>query len=295
MAGILKFINQKYQRLKLAYNKTLTNFGLVIFTRNKKIKDVIQKKDFAYGKSKLQKYDLILPVYPKDKNLPVLFYFHGGAWCGGDKYGYTTFCEELARQELCVVNINYRLMPKVSVRTCIADCIKAIRYFFKNSKQQLKSLGLKYKPNFEKVFMVGDSAGAHLSSLIAGELTTRKIRLPLKVAGLGLYYGVYDFENIKTDPSPIMTDLNAYWESIESDTKKLYREISPTTFVTQSFPPSFLTSGAIDKLHFQTEIFYRLLKYNQIEVKYLNFSKSRQDGRHAFLNAPFLKSAKEAF
>ncbi len=295
MSKIFKSVNRGYQKLKLAENKALTSFGLRVFTHNRKLKDVLIKKDVAYGTSKLQKFDLIYPTNFKNQKLPVVFYVHGGSWCGGDKYGYTMFCQHLAKYGYIVVNINYRLMPKVSVRTCIADVIKAMRYSINDLNKVLKKEKSNISANFEKVFMVGDSAGAHIVSLITAKQTSKKLRLNIKIAGLGLYYGVFNFENISHDPSPIMTDLDKYWKSIYDDTKELYKEISTTTYITPNFPETFMTSGEIDKLHFQSQVFSKLLKRNDITLHYLSFKKSRQDARHAFLNAPFLSSAKEAF
>ena len=293
MSKITQNINKQVQKFKLAQNKNLTKLGLRVFTHYKKVKDVLVKKNICYGANKLQKFDIIFPKTEDITNLPVVFYVHGGSWCGGDKYGYTSFCKKLASYGYVVVNLNYRLMPKVSIRTCVADCIKAINFFEENSNSLLFQYNL--QADFEKVFMVGDSAGAHLVSLISAKQTCGKLKLPICVKALGLYYGVFNFENIWRDPSPIMTNLDAYWKSICPDTTKLYKDISTTTFVTAKFPPTFMTSGEIDKLHFQSEVLYRLLKYNNVEVKYLSFEKNRQDARHAFLNAPMLKSAKQAF
>ena len=295
MKSPIKFFNQKIQRIKLSQSKVVTSLGLAVFTHNKKDRDVVLKKNIAYGKNRLQKFDFICPKNPQNTALPVIFYVHGGSWCGGDKYGYTMFCEKIAKQGYFVANINYRLMPKVGIKTCVADCIKAIRYLMANQAKIVSNFGINSSLDFDKVFLIGDSAGAHIVSLIAGKQTAEKIKLKIKIKALGLYYGVFDFNGIDHDPSPIMTDLDAYWKSIYPSTAELYKSISPTTYVTEKFPPTFMTSGEIDKLHFQSEVLFRLLKYSNVEVEYLSFEKSRQDARHAFLNASFLKSAKEAF
>jgi acetyl esterase/lipase len=295
MSKVSNYVNRAIQRIKLSQNKALTNFGLLVFTHNKNLKNICIKKDISYGTSKLQKYDLIYPNNCEDEKLPIAIYVHGGSWCGGDKYGYTMFCEKLTKKRYITININYRLMPKVSIRTCIADCIKAIKHFSVNYLHIFKTENINAKPDFDNVYLVGDSAGAHIVSLIAAKKTCGKLRLKMNISALGLYYGVYNFENISHDPSPIMTDLDKYWKSIYNNTKELYKEISTTNYVTSNFPATFMTSGKIDKLHFQSEIMYRLLKYSNVKIEYLSFEKSRQDGRHAFLNAPFLPSAKEAF
>lgn len=294
MSGFIKSIKIRYQKSKLARNKAMTSLGLMIFSRNKKIKGIYTKHNIAYGTAKLQKYDIIIPQDASGK-LPIVFYIHGGAWCGGDKYGYTMFCKKLAMQNYAVCNINYRLMPKVSVMTCVEDCILATKHFAKHAKNLLKEAKIKADIDIKNTFFVGDSAGAHLSSLIAGMFATKKAKTSLVVKALGLYYGVYDFEHLSNDPSPLMNDLEKYWLENEKNPKQVLHDISTTNYVAENYPPCFLTSGEIDKLHFQTEVFVRLLKLNNIQIDYLSFDKSRLDGEHAFLNASFLPSAKEAF
>ena len=295
MAKYKKILNKGIQRLKLAQNRAITSFGLFLFTHNHKKLNVFIKKNVKYGKFRLQKFDIQVPKKQNTKKLPVVFYVHGGSWCGGDKYGYTMFCGKVAKRGYCVVNINYRLMPKVSIRTCVADCLKAIRFFKTGWKTVFEKCKLDCEPDFENVFLVGDSAGAHLVSLIAGLQTSKKIDLKMHISALGLYYGVYDFNNIANDPSPILTSLDEYFKSVCDDVQGLYSSISTISYMTKNYPPTFLTSGEIDKLHHQTELMNDELKRNDVEVEYLNFEKNRQDARHAFLNAPFLKSAREAY
>ena len=109
-------------------------------------------------------------------------------------------------------------MPKVSVRTCVADVIKAIDYFTESTSQILNDAGLSCNADLNNVYLIGDSAGAHIASLIAAKATCGELKLKCNISALGLYYGVYAFENISHDPSPIMTGLDKYWKSIYVNT-----------------------------------------------------------------------------
>lgn len=253
MKKVLKTINKHYRTLKIVCCKFITNLGLKIVTRKSNHSFVKILQDVSYGKNKLQKYDIIYPTN-KSGRLPVIFYVHGGAWCSGDKYGYTRFCTSLAEQGYVCVNINYRLMPKVSIRVTYLDCVRAIKHFCKNNKIKLDDNKL-ITADLNKTFMVGDSAGAHLVSLISGKITTKKIKLDINPIALGLYYGVFDFNNLQIDPSPILTDLYEYLNVKTINLKKLCKEISTTTYITSKFPPSFVTSGKIDKLNFSNQHF----------------------------------------
>ena len=293
MTKLSQKLDKSRKKSKITINKIFTNAGLFLFTHNKKIKTLSRVRNVEYGKDKRQKFDIYAPKF--ENMFPVIFYFHGGAWSAGDKYGNTMFCQKLAKQGYIVCNVNYRLMPKISVIDCVVDCMEAIRYFAKNYEQIFKKQKISALPYFENTFLVGDSAGAHLAGLIAGICSKNKKELPVNISALGLYYGVFDFEHLDNDPSPIMQSLNNYWLINEKNPAELYKKISVTNYVTNNFPPCFLTSGAIDKLHFQTETFVDVLKKNDVKMDYLNFGKSRLDAEHAFLNASFLASSKEAF
>ncbi|MBQ8431195.1 MAG: alpha/beta hydrolase fold domain-containing protein [Clostridia bacterium] len=294
MEKLKKAIKKRYSLFKLTGNKHLTSLGLNVFTPRWKLKTVGMQKNIPYGLNKLQKFDLIVPKEKID-HCPVVFYIHGGAWCGGDKFGYNHFCSRVAEQGFIVVNMNYRLMPKVGAKTCVKDCINAIKYFEKNGTKLVEKLNENLKPDFNNCFLVGDSAGAHISSLITAKNTSHKLKLKINISALGLYYGVYTFENMKHEPSLILRDLDKYWKIAEPNTKKFYKDMSTTTYFTNNFPPCFLTAGEMDKIHSQSVYFTNLLKQNNIECEFLSFDKSRQDGRHAFLNVHTLKSSKEAF
>ena len=284
---------KNFRKLKLVKSKAMTLLALKIVTRNKKDSQINIIKNVSYGKSKLQKYDIIYPITSK-QTLPIIFYVHGGSWGGGDKFGYTSFCCKLAKQNFICVNINYRLMPKVGLRVTMLDCVRAIKHFVENNTLINKD-NQQIFANNKQVFMVGDSAGAQIVSLICAKLTYGKIDLDIKPLALGLYYGVYDFNNLSKDPSLILRNLDKYLKCSTKDSKKLYKDFSTTTYLTKNFPPCFLTTGEVDKLHSQTKNFEKLLTNYKIKHDYLCFEHSRKDGAHCFLNMPMLKSSKQAF
>lgn len=285
-------INKGIGKMKLAFNKVATNLGLRL-TARKIDNECLIAENISYGKHKLQKYDIVWPSTTKQK-LPVVFYVHGGAWSAGDKFGYNLYCSQLAKQGYVCVNINYRLIPQINIRTTVLDCIRAINHFCQNNKLQ-NSAGRTLVANTQKAFFVGDSAGAHIVSLICAKHTAGKIKLAANPIGLGLYYGVFDFNNIQNDPSPIMRDFDIYFKATVKNTEILYRDLSTTTYLTKDFPPCFLTSGQVDKLFTQTFNFVQCLKAFGIEHKFLSFDKSRRDALHCFLNMPYLKTSQQAF
>jgi acetyl esterase/lipase len=129
-------------------------------------------KDIAYYDGPDQhkvkhKLDLYLPKGLKD--FPVLFFVHGGAWVHGDKdmLGlYALFARAYAQQGIGVAVTNYRLSPEVKHPEHARDVARAFAWVYKN-------IG-KHGGRPDRVFACGHSAGAHLVSLLAGDVTFLK-------------------------------------------------------------------------------------------------------------------------
>ncbi|MEA2876410.1 MAG: hypothetical protein QOF14_1606 [Hyphomicrobiales bacterium] len=92
---------------------------------------------------------------------PVLIGVHGGGWQVGDRKFYRNWGSYLAKNGYAVFAIEYRLM-KPGVKTwpgAVYDTRAAVQYVRANAA----ALGV----DPERIGMIGDSAGAHLSSLVA--------------------------------------------------------------------------------------------------------------------------------
>lgn len=149
-------------------------------------------KDIAYVDSPdadpvKHKLDLYLPKDQKD--FPVVFFVHGGAWQRGDKTGhlgvYAGLARFLAKHGVGVVVPNYRLSPAVKHPEHIKDVARAFAWTCKN-------IG-KYGGDTSRLFASGHSAGAHLVSLLVTDETHLKDHgLSLRnVAGVISVSGVY--------------------------------------------------------------------------------------------------------
>src|SRR5437016_9492663 len=76
------------------------------------------------------KLDLYLPKDQKD--FPVLFFVHGGAWKSGDRKIYGRLGEMFARNGIGTVIPSYRLSPKVVHPAHIQDVAEAFAWTVKN-------------------------------------------------------------------------------------------------------------------------------------------------------------------
>jgi acetyl esterase/lipase len=92
---------------------------------------------------------------------PILVAVHGGGWQVGNRKFYLNWGPYLAKNGYAVFAIEYRLM-KLGVKTypgSVYDTKAAVQYVKANASQ----LGI----DPERVGLIGDSAGSHLSALVA--------------------------------------------------------------------------------------------------------------------------------
>ncbi|MBW2038315.1 MAG: alpha/beta hydrolase [Deltaproteobacteria bacterium] len=116
--------------------------------------------DVPYGNNRKQKVDVIVPY--GEPPYPILNYVHGGGWLMGTKSNYTRICKNFANKGYLVFNLNYRLGPTYRYPIQLQDVATAIYWVFSNAKR--------YNGDTCKIFLSGDSAGAHLVSWYAAAL-----------------------------------------------------------------------------------------------------------------------------
>jgi acetyl esterase/lipase len=102
----------------------------------------------------------ILDVYAPAgaKNLPVVFWIHGGGWQTGDKSGVQLKPKVFTEKGFVFVSTNYRLLPKVDIATIFRDIAKSIHWVHDHIAE--------YGGDPKRLFVMGHSAGAQLAALI---------------------------------------------------------------------------------------------------------------------------------
>jgi acetyl esterase/lipase len=124
--------------------------------------DVKIFKDISYAKiNKINPNFNSLDIYAPltCKNLPVIVFIHGGTWVLGNKGILNDKITSFLSENLIYVSINYRLSPDVQHPSHAEDVASAIVWLYKNIAD--------YGGNPQKIFLLGHSAGGHLSALIA--------------------------------------------------------------------------------------------------------------------------------
>lgn len=90
----------------------------------------------------------------KQKDCPVVIWFHGGGLTSGSKQ----VPSQLKNQGYTVVAVNYRLLPNVTIDQCLDDCAASVAWVFQNIT--------KYNGNPEKIFISGHSAGGYITTML---------------------------------------------------------------------------------------------------------------------------------
>lgn len=136
---------------------------------------------------------------------PVFLFIHGGAWCmGSRKISSLPLLYNLADRGWIVISTSYGLLPKVKFPENLRDCKRALKWVKENI--------YKYNGNKDYVVIGGESAGSHLSLLLAltsnrdNELN-RGIDGDLSVQGCVDFYGVYDMTRFFKSKFPRYVEL----------------------------------------------------------------------------------------
>ncbi len=116
------------------------------------------KRDIPYADEKDPKRSLDVYSPGGAKNLPVMFWIHGGGWQMGDKAEMNTKPAAFNDKGWVFVSINYRLLPAVDMGTLIRDVAKAFRW----TEDHITDYG----GDPHRVVVGGHSAGAQLAAII---------------------------------------------------------------------------------------------------------------------------------
>ncbi len=124
------------------------------------------QRDIAYGDHPKQALDLYLPAPERltpGQATPVVVFFYGGSWNSGDKSMYGFIGRRMAAAGFITAVANYRLYPDVVYPEFLHDSAKAVR---KVHELMTSAEFADWRPS-EKLFLMGHSAGAYNSAMLA--------------------------------------------------------------------------------------------------------------------------------
>lgn len=176
--------------------------------------------------------DVYRPRAAKDahQSAPVVVFFYGGNWQGGQRDMYLFLAASLAARGYVTVVPDYRIYPPARFPAFLEDGAQAVLWAKRNAARFGGDPG--------RLFLMGHSAGAHIAAMLTLDgQWLREVGLESRrdIAGLIGIAGPYDFLPLR-DPT-LQTifagpDLN---------------RTQPISFVTGGEPPALLVTGAADQ------------------------------------------------
>jgi acetyl esterase/lipase len=126
------------------------------FLTETQAQDVQRNIPYAESPHERQVLDIYSPAGAK--NLPVVFWIHGGGWQTGDKSSVQNKPQAFMEKRFVFVSTNYRLLPQVDMGTIVRDIAKSIHWVHDNIA--------KHGGDPKRMIVGGHSAGAQLAALV---------------------------------------------------------------------------------------------------------------------------------
>ena len=119
---------------------------------------LIVKQDIPYAEpaDSRQKVDIYRPEGAK--NLPVVFWIHGGGWVTGDRTNVQVKPQAFVDKGFVFVSTGYRLLTNVEMATIFRDIASSVRWVHEHIAER--------GGDPKRIRVMGHSAGAQLAALI---------------------------------------------------------------------------------------------------------------------------------
>jgi acetyl esterase len=205
------------------------------------------------------------------ENVPVMIFFHGGAWRAGDLDTHDSLCRRMAKAgEVIVVSVDFRRSPEHEYPTAIEDAFFALNWVH----QHIKEFG----GDPQKIAVGGDSSGGNISAALT--LYTRDFKGPV----IGFQFLFYPALNLyETNSKSYQNFANGYFlrkrdmdEAIGQYIPDVERRKEPyasplfeTNF--KNIPPGVVVTAEFDPLRDEGEAYGNLLKKNGIQMDVIRY------------------------
>ena len=195
--------------------------------------------NIPYGTDASQKIDLGLPAN-RNATTPLVIVVHGGGWVAGDKTELSWMLTGLKQRGFAVANINYRLTLNTAdnYKMQLDDIDSAVQYSLRKAND--------YSFNGQKLYIVGHSAGAHLSLCYAYTRNANgKVKAVGSLSGPTNLFSMAYYNAVIYDPI-LKPFLGVSLYPITTDSEQRYKNCSPIFQATNSSPPSIFFYGELD-------------------------------------------------
>ncbi|QSZ50765.1 alpha/beta hydrolase [Arthrobacter sp. D5-1] len=242
--------------------------------------------------------------------LPTVVWIHGGAWISGAQRDVNPYLQIIAAEGYTTIGMSYPIAPEATYPTAVRDINDALAY--------IKDHAAELNVDTSRIVLAGDSAGAQLASQMttltvnpeyANLMGIQPALQKSELAATILHCGVYDLRAM-ADLNGIVawgfkTSLWAYTGTKDWSATYAGATMSTIDFVTDDFPPTFISGGNGDGLTWLqsvpysnrlkdagvpvTELFWPATHEPELPHEYqfhLNFDEAREarDKTFAFLS-----------
>lgn len=205
----------------------------------------------------LNKYHLLDIHYPENtkERLPLIVDIRGGGWWYGTKEINKHYSMELAKRGFVVVNINYRLVDRVTIIDQLADIFDCLKWLDDNMD--------KYPIDRENVFLTGDSAGGQFCCLTAQINADSDLRKRLFLTDNRIKFKAACATSPVIDlvsPNVMMNaNLTSLLGSVNHKESPYYFLMQFENVATQDLPPFYIVTSSGDFVRKQSYKLKRIL------------------------------------
>lgn len=191
---------------------TLPGCASTRFRLAPRARDIVATKDIVYRPGSENPKHRLDVYAPEDASgLPVVHFVHGGYWTGGDK-DYFSFVaglygsigEALADRGIVTVIQSYRLVPEVPFETLLDDVMTGLKWTEDHIGE--------YGGNPNRIYLMGHSAGGHLTALAGTDdaVHTSRGMNPSAVKGYIPISGIWDIADMQKTQPPEFNEQITY-------------------------------------------------------------------------------------
>lgn len=184
--------------------------------------------------------------------LPTVVWVHGGGWVSGDKGQIGNYARILADKGFTVVSVDYSIAPEKTYPVPVRQVNTALGFLAAN--------GDRLHVDGQRLFLAGDSGGAHIASQVANLIAVPSYAEATGIEpaiareqldGVLLFCGAYDM-SLADFSGPfggfLKTVLWSYSGTRDFQTDPTFATASVVNYVTADFPPAFISVGNADPL-----------------------------------------------
>ncbi len=196
-------------------------------------------QNISYGTDASQKLDLGLPAN-RTQATQLVVVVHGGGWSTGDKNELTWILNGLKQRGFAVANINYRLTLNTAdnYKMQLDDVDSAVQFTLRQAAAQTF--------NGQKLYIVGHSAGGHLSLAYTYTRNTNgKIKAVGSLAGPTDLFAMSYYNSVIYNPI-LQPLLGVPLYPITTTSEQRYKNCSPQYQAAATSAPTIFFHGDLD-------------------------------------------------